>query len=449
MSAFSEYCRQLLLESGSNVYRIAKQSNLDRTSIQRMITGKRLPSIQFVEQFCSFLHLSSSEKDKLLELYKIEKIGMDLYLNRQYIKNTIESMDESSSYIDVFTTNVSNANMNFYLKNNYFAESCNETNQLLEFILYKELTDNSCCKLYTNIPTTFKFFYYLVEKLYKKTGNAFGLYHLLILNKAPAIFSKSNYNLEILHELLPFITKFPDNYFPKYIYSKGTSFDDSYYIYPYYLISPNYVICISSDFKTSALYNDDSVINHYLTEFKRLNTFSMPLIQYNNSCENHLAHIVSTIFSKGKPSHILSSEFLSLIIAHDSLKPVASLTTAEWHELRKIMNNRKKKCQHFFPADCFKNISMSAWVKESLHYEVINHLITQDFHIPLNLSILLYDDHSLILLYTLKDSNSSISIELDESDLCHSFLDFFDSMEESGLCHSAINTIDIISSINK
>jgi hypothetical protein len=37
MSEFSEYCRHLLANSGSNVYQIANHSSLDRTSIQRMI----------------------------------------------------------------------------------------------------------------------------------------------------------------------------------------------------------------------------------------------------------------------------------------------------------------------------------------------------------------------------------------------------------------------------
>ena len=37
MSEFSERCRQLLINSGSNVYQMAKHSSLDKTSIQRMV----------------------------------------------------------------------------------------------------------------------------------------------------------------------------------------------------------------------------------------------------------------------------------------------------------------------------------------------------------------------------------------------------------------------------
>ena len=95
MSDFSERCKQLLLESGSNVYQISKRSGLDRTSLQRMITGNRMPGPKFVREFCSNLRINPVEEEELLKLYIIEKVGKPVYQNRLYVKNLIEGIAET------------------------------------------------------------------------------------------------------------------------------------------------------------------------------------------------------------------------------------------------------------------------------------------------------------------------------------------------------------------
>lgn len=72
MSDFSNKCREYLKDTGENVYQLSASSGLDRTSLQRMITGKRLPGIDFVRQFCDSLRINPSQRRELMELYKIE-----------------------------------------------------------------------------------------------------------------------------------------------------------------------------------------------------------------------------------------------------------------------------------------------------------------------------------------------------------------------------------------
>ena len=62
MSDFSNKCREYLKDTGENVYQLSASSGLDRTSLQRMITGKRLPGIDFVRQFCDSLRINPSHK---------------------------------------------------------------------------------------------------------------------------------------------------------------------------------------------------------------------------------------------------------------------------------------------------------------------------------------------------------------------------------------------------
>ena len=85
MSDFSSKCREYLTDTGETVYQLASSSGLDRTSLQRMLTGKRLPSIDFIHQFCDSIRINPSQRLELMELYKIEKIGKEVYYNRKYI----------------------------------------------------------------------------------------------------------------------------------------------------------------------------------------------------------------------------------------------------------------------------------------------------------------------------------------------------------------------------
>ena len=90
MSDFSSKCREYLKNTGETVYQLSASSGLDRTSLQRMITGKRLPGMDFVRQFCDSIRINPSQRQELIELYKIEKIGKEIYYNRKYIQELLK-----------------------------------------------------------------------------------------------------------------------------------------------------------------------------------------------------------------------------------------------------------------------------------------------------------------------------------------------------------------------
>ena len=92
MSKFSDKCKELLTESGYNIYRLSQTASLERTTLQRMVTGKRLPGQQFVENFCRALRISLLQEKEVMELYKIECMGETAYLNQ---KNNYGAFSES------------------------------------------------------------------------------------------------------------------------------------------------------------------------------------------------------------------------------------------------------------------------------------------------------------------------------------------------------------------
>lgn len=98
MSDFSSKCREYLKNTGETVYQLSTSSGLDRTSLQRMITGKRLPGMDFVRQFCDSIRINPSQRQELIELYKIEKIGKEIYYNRKYIQELLRVITPSRCF---------------------------------------------------------------------------------------------------------------------------------------------------------------------------------------------------------------------------------------------------------------------------------------------------------------------------------------------------------------
>ncbi len=71
VTSLSEY----IAKSGSNVYQLAKEASLDRTTLQKTAKGQRLPSLDYIREICQYIKISSKQEEELVRLYKIEKLG--------------------------------------------------------------------------------------------------------------------------------------------------------------------------------------------------------------------------------------------------------------------------------------------------------------------------------------------------------------------------------------
>lgn len=89
MSEFSDKLSEYIVKSGSNVYQLAKEASLDRTTLQKTAKGQRLPSLDYIKEICQYIKISSKQEEELVRLYKIEKLG----------HSTVEAWDEIQQII--------------------------------------------------------------------------------------------------------------------------------------------------------------------------------------------------------------------------------------------------------------------------------------------------------------------------------------------------------------
>ena len=295
MSKFSEKCKELLIENGSNVYRLSQTASLERTTLQRMVTGKRLPNREFVTTFCRALRIPLSEEKELMELYKMEAMGETAYKNQKTILHLFKHLatlekngyKNSCSIVDqgdlVLLSNISNQRY--------------DTEMLLQFVLKKAFRSEDDSPIYTNLPGTDELLPHALHLLAPQYSKRILLKHLIHFH----ISSSAAYeNLETLNQLLPLYFSNEIQYEPYYYYSKLTQSDQTNLLFPYYVITSEYVLQLSGDLQKGLLHSEKVIVQHYTNEFLDKLSQSSLLIQHTYSLRE-ANHLYTSIFAN---SHI-------------------------------------------------------------------------------------------------------------------------------------------------
>ena len=215
MSKFSEKCKELLTENGYNVYRLSQAASLERTTLQRMVTGKRLPGPEFVEHFCQALRISLPEKKEIMELYKMEAIGETAYRNQTTILHLFEklsALEKNEGFNKRSIVDYGEMKLISPISNDKY-----ETELLLQYVLRKTIQEQESPELYTNLPGTDTLLPHYLKLLIPQYGKTILIKHLIHFQTNA---SYAYENLETLHQIIPLCFSAGINYMPFYYYSK-------------------------------------------------------------------------------------------------------------------------------------------------------------------------------------------------------------------------------------
>ena len=97
MSVFSEKLNEYITASNIKISVLAKLSGVERSYIQKMMSGDRIPtSEEVIQQLSQTLMLSPSQHRILNEAYSITRMGEAVYYRRVLVKRLIEEIGNSS-----------------------------------------------------------------------------------------------------------------------------------------------------------------------------------------------------------------------------------------------------------------------------------------------------------------------------------------------------------------
>lgn len=307
MSEFSNFCKLLREKSGMTIYQIAKVSGMERTALNRMILGKRVPKRQDMELFCEGIRANEKEKDKLRELYLMEKLGKRRYENCQYIKQLLDELDQDTG----------SPNGRYWLPDRImhtdpkdsqsFIQGREEVEEFIYYVIEQAYCQGNVLDIYTNFPVKEKILskaVYFCSDTYEKDIT---LVHFLIMNVNPEKYYDADCNLKVLHDTLLWKFREGENYMPYYTYSPIMLHDLEMQLMPYYLVTGSCVLFISSDFQQGILLDDPESATFYHRKMKSLCGRLEPLYQsegkwenglFSNSTELMLKHLNIQVYEK-------------------------------------------------------------------------------------------------------------------------------------------------------
>ncbi|KIR03007.1 hypothetical protein P261_01822 [Lachnospiraceae bacterium TWA4] len=371
MSEFSEECSKIFKQNGITIYQFADKIGVDRTTLQRMNSGRKLPSRQFVKKVLDHLPISVNEREHLEHLFYIEKVGKQVYRRRQAVKELIENFYEVSK---------SMTEANYHRKLNFSIEQFSDEKSVnsismevdiidaLRYIVIDAFKRSKEVHIYMN---NFKNAYYIMQQMIQESNESSkkATCHQLVnlqRNIQLNLGDSGIGNVEILKDALPFLVSFKGEYDLRYSYG---AVDENYLgtaLWPNYVISEYQVLLLSVDGKTGILIENEDIAKNYLEEVKKIQQKYQPLISFVGKDEaalNFLTEEIShKLFKYEYSTSINIAEFIYKTISDEDFINV---------EIGRQYVSSYKNTQPIAQYKNFKKIGGMSWMKEFMENGIL------------------------------------------------------------------------------
>ncbi len=271
MTLFSDTLKKQIDQCGMTVYQLAKISCVDRTIIQKSMTGDRIPNQEAIQKLRKALKLSPKEEAVFLEHYEMTKMGESLFLQRKNtlqflnaIGHTYQVVDEIKA-LPVKTLEFEEHSMRDVECFNSELQVQKLVQTMIEEVVFR--LEEKQMMIY--LPFEFVFFYDLLKQYFLDEHNQFEILNVFPISKEGDGIGMQVNSLSALETILPFLMTKKSGYYP-YVYYDHQHHQDLALIFPYYFITENKVAVIAADFKKALLYTHETVISAYNEAFSIL-----------------------------------------------------------------------------------------------------------------------------------------------------------------------------------
>lgn len=457
MWEFSEMCKSLIQNSNMSIYKIAKLSGLERTALNRMVNGKRLLNQDDFEKFCDAVRMGKRDRERLSELYMIEKIGKRKYENQKYILKILRYLDSLGGGQQKEKTSFQRENMQQkegekekiqkMPPENIILDSCIVGKASVKALLHKVLRQaiqKEDSTIYTNIPASHTDLFEEMEYLCSIYHRKMKVCHYFMLLSSPENYYNSNYNLEILSNILPQIFSASLEYYPYYTYSNSMLEDMTNTIMSYFLVTDDYVVQFTQDMDSVIIHHERAVVELYHERIEQ-------------ECQSNMHHLLP---------EMPKTENISQRIG-ECIGRVGDLTYCLVSPVHKRLEKGSNTfteagLKHFYdtgsiwePVDaCHQPIPIpqrETVLKELLDGvrcgEIDVRIAGHEIPMLLHISLELYKQG--IQIRICREQNLYKGVFLSESSICESFRDFLDAMIDMKLAQDREGTLKILETYSR
>ena len=262
MSEFSTQLSRIIHSRNINVYSMSKYCGMDRSSMYKIISGKRSPSsIELVNRISDFLHLTPLEHQEFVKAYRITSIGEDIYYRRKDVQNflmhfpdSFSLKQDSSALIETSEDSLSCMDTPCISLQNQF-----DVNRIIKKIFNCE-SHKPQGKIALLLQPEYDFLFRLLENM--DIPETLSIQHIMCRDNSSALIppDKRHDALAYLKTIFPLYIK-NLNYQAYYFYDNIPAHFYNMNLMPCLILTSQYAMTLSSDFQYGIFYSESSVVS--------------------------------------------------------------------------------------------------------------------------------------------------------------------------------------------
>lgn len=302
MTPFSTVLGCLIKEKNIKTYAIAQYCGIDRSNMYKILNGKRNPpSEEVVNRMAEYMRLMAVEQKRLLEAYQVTTMGADTYYRRKSVENFLTSfsleecnMRESSLEQEYMTIAVDEQ----ILRGGGTIVRGRQLKYLISGVLNAEMQKEdgkiSLIMQPDNDYVMDILFLAGVKKDYLEMEHIFCL-----SNTNEIALEKKDYNLECLRKILPMFVQCKCSYKPYCYYDNIASRNSIFNLLSSLIITSDYAVAFSAEENYGLLLTGENTIQYLQTLFENLKQDTVLMAFKMDTLEKQMERFASVNINSG------------------------------------------------------------------------------------------------------------------------------------------------------
>ena len=263
MSIFSDVLNEYVNTKNIKVFPMAKYCGLDRSTMYKLISGKRNPpSRDILKKMIQFMHLNPSEIQRLDEAWEVTRIGPEIYYKRKSVEHFIRHFPSHSSVSPdefIFSSKI--------IQNNQESDCIALTSlQQVNYFVHKMFlseASRSSGRISLFLQPDHEFVFHLLSTL--APSDTLEVQHILCLNSKDTFTEQHELvNLKYLYEIFP-IYMSGLNYTLWYYYDNIPSHYHNMNVFPCMILTSDSALMCTADGQSGIFYQNTEIL-HMLQE---------------------------------------------------------------------------------------------------------------------------------------------------------------------------------------
>lgn len=463
MSIFSEKLQEYIQKSNMKIAALSKLSGVERSFIQKMLTGERIPGDPAVlQQLSEVLMLTPSQHRILSEAYAISKMGEPTYYRRVLVKRLIE---ETGSFIQpapVLRSHFSRPN--FQRPEVLSLSGKAAVSDTLHLLIEEELSTEAP-RIKAVLQPECEAAAVLLQ--YARTCPLLSMEHIICFDSELQYQKENKYNLRCLQRALSFLFS-SCQYSPYFYYESISARTGKTALFPWMLLGKDWVLTISQDEERALVVSTPDAAALYAGLFEEIRTECLPVLAHNS--QHHYWNSENWAPVRQEMTYSLQFEpCFGFFFTMDMVRKQIHRDYAQSEVLLSFLEQRQKqitllegtrKNTSFFTAEGLDRFLETGFIAElpegsyaplpkTYRAELLRRMLvciqngsytpylikTAKFRLSDKLGFLATGSQQ-VTCTCLHPLHGFTSLQLHEKSVAYSFCDFFEYLKETGLVYS-------------